>query len=269
MSADAGPDPLLVQALARRIDELSAELAEARLAVQARDDFLAIAAHELRTPMNSFSLQIAALERLARRSGDQRIAEQLERARQTIERYVRRATLLLDVTRLNAGRLELQAAPVSLLEVIREVVDSHADEAAFHGVSLEVHAQEPLIGHWDAQALEEVVSNLVSNAMKYGGAGPVTIRAYADGPGWACISVSDCGPGISEAQRHRIFEKFERLVEGTETRNGFGLGLWIVGQLVAAHGGSIHIGTAPGAGAVFTIRLPLARGLPHDATAGN
>ena len=245
-----------VQALSRRVEELTAELDEARRAVRARDDFLAIAAHELRTPMNSLGLQLAALERLARRSAEPKLVDQLARARRILDRYVRRATLLLDVTRLNAGRMPIQPGPMDLSEVVADVVDSHADEAGFHGVTLRTEAQQPLVGYWDAQAIEEILSNLVSNALKYGGAGPVTVRDYADGAAWACLEVEDRGPGIDEVQQRRIFEKFERLVEGPEARSGFGLGLWIVGQLVDAHGGSIQIRSTPGSGSVFTVRLP-------------
>lgn len=251
-----GPPVPLVQALAERVEKLSAELAEAKRAVRARDDFLAIAAHELRTPMNSLRLQIAALERIARSCAEPKLADQLARTKRMLDRYVRRATLLLDVTRLNAGRLPIQPGPVDLSKVVADVVESHTDEAAFHGVAMIVDAQQPLEGYCDAQAIEEILSNLVSNALKYGGDGTVTVRAYADGIAWACIEVEDQGPGIDELQQRRIFEKFERLVEGPESRSGFGLGLWIVGQLVDAHEGSIRIRSTPGQGSVFTVRLP-------------
>jgi two-component system, OmpR family, sensor kinase len=268
LSNDAGQTPPLVRALNRRIDELTAELAEARRAVRARDDFLAIAAHELRTPMNSFSLRIAALARLARRSGACALAEQLERATRTIDRYVSRATLLLEVTRLNSGRLALQPTAVDLTAVAAEVLDAHADDASFHGVALEVDAPARLIGVWDPQALEGILSNLVSNALKYGGAGPVRVRVFSDRAGRACVAVEDRGPGIDESQRRRIFEKFEQLFDGPDARNGFGLGLWIVGRLVEAHNGSIDVSTAPGAGSIFTVRLPLSPDRPAHGRGG-
>jgi two-component system, OmpR family, sensor kinase len=201
--------------------------------------------------------QVAALERWARRGGDARLATEIARARRTIHRYAKRAALLLDVTRLNAGRLDLQVAPVRLSELIADVADAFADEAAFRDATLQIDAQPSLVGEWDAQSIEAIVSNLVSNALKYGDGGTVRIAAQPDGPGWARLAVTDDGPGIDAAQRRRIFEKFERVVDGDSERGGFGLGLWIVGRLVSAHGGTIGIDAAPGAGSTFTVRLPL------------
>jgi two-component system, OmpR family, sensor kinase len=252
-----------VQALRRRVNELQAQLAAAQRAVQARDEFLSIAAHELRTPMNSLGLQLAAIERLAQRAGQGRLQTELKRARAMLDRYVKRAVALLDVTRVNTGGFILDRHPVDLGALIASVVDGHADEAAFHGVTLEMQVEGPVVGQWDSRAVEEVLSNLLTNAFKYAGGSRVTVRAARQADGWAVLSVHDTGPGIGHEDRERLNQTFERLMSGSRTQGGFGLGLWIVGRFVAAHGGQIEVDTAQGAGSCFTVRLPLAPSI-HD-----
>ncbi|HYF58366.1 MAG TPA: HAMP domain-containing sensor histidine kinase [Burkholderiaceae bacterium] len=257
-----------LEAVLRRLAELEAELAEARRAVRARDDFLAIAAHELRTPMNALGLQVASIERQARRAGDAELAERIGRTRRTVRHYVARATLLLDVTRLNTGHLPMQLRPVDLAALVAEVVAEHEDEAAFHGATLAARVPPELIGRWDAEVVERILANLVSNALKYGDGSPVTVSASLDGADRVALSVRDEGPGIDEAQRRLVFEKFERVVDGSQVRSGFGLGLWIVGQLVEALRGSITVRTAPGAGCEFIVVLPLDPGRTDDHETG-
>jgi two-component system, OmpR family, sensor kinase len=253
------------QALRRRVHELQQQLTVAQRAVQARDEFLSIAAHELRTPMNSLGLQLAAIERLAHRTGQGRLQRELKRCRRILDRYVKRAVALLDVTRVNTGSFAPDRQRVDLGALIASVVDGHADEAAFHGVTLDAHVEGSVAGHWDSRAVEEVLSNLLTNAFKYASDGVVTVRAAAQPDGWATISVRDTGPGIGHEDRERLNQQFERLVSGSRTQGGFGLGLWIVGRFVAAHGGSVDVATAPGEGTCFTIRLP--QDLPPDNNA--
>lgn len=248
-------------------DDLSARLRQAEEAVRARDDFLAIAAHELRSPLHALGLRIAALERLASQGGQPVLAQELQRTRRSVDRYVRRAVTLLDLSRLHAGVLTPVCSPVDGAEVVAAVVDAHADEARFHGATLCSDVVEGATGFWDAHMLEQILSNLVSNAIKYGNGTPVTVRMSVHG-GQACFEVSDHGPGIDEAHRARIFEKFERVVSTAGDRAGFGLGLWIVGRMVAAHAGTIEVDTAPGGGALFRVRLPLqAQGQHKDNNA--
>lgn len=239
------------------IEQLSQALRQAREAVQARDDFLAIAAHELRSPMHALALQLAVLERSAAALGAAPLVTDIRRAQTTLDRYVRRATVLLDVTQLQAGRPVLRRSRVDAGELVREVVQAYAAEAAFHGSRLEADAAGEVAGCWDAHMVEEILANLVSNAIKYGGGTPVRIGLAADAD-CAYFTVADSGPGIAEDQRSRMFARFERLVSNSRQRSGFGLGLWIVGRMVQAHGGSIEVRSRPGEGAAFRVTLPLA-----------
>lgn len=244
-------------AFAPESSDLLERLAQLEQAVRARDDFLAIASHELRNPMNALALQLAAIERLAQRRGETRLSEELQRARRILDRYVKRATTLLDVTRLNAGKLLVQPERVELRALVADTLEAHAEEAAFHQVSVSAEVEPGVIGYWDRLALDEILSNLLVNAFKYGGGSPVTLRGWSEAGLRACLSVADGGPGIDECCRQRIFEKFEQVVSGPRIHGGFGLGLWIVGRLVQAHGGLIDVETQPGRGSCFTVRLPL------------
>nr|WP_255428041.1 HAMP domain-containing sensor histidine kinase [Ramlibacter cellulosilyticus] len=231
---------------------------QAEEAVRARDDFLAVAAHELRSPLNALALRLAALERLAARSNDAALQQGLERAGRSVQRYVARALVLLDVSRLHAGATVPAPTRVRAAALVRDVVDAYADEAAFHGATLRaVAADEDLVGTWDAHMVEQILGNLVGNAIKYGGGTPVEVRVARVAPDSACFEVADRGPGIAPEDRARIFGKFERVVSTSRDRAGFGLGLWIVGRMVAAHGGTIDVSENPGGGALFRVLLPL------------
>ena len=218
--------------------DLLDRLAQAEAALRARDDFLAIAAHELRSPLHALGLRVAALERLAARTGHQVLERELHRTRRSVDRYVRRAVTLLDLSRLHAGMLQPTPALVRAAEVVRAVVDDYAEEAQFHGAALHAEADEGLRGWWDPHMIEQVLANLVSNAIKYGEGTPVLVSARPHGEAHACFEVSDRGPGIDEADRSRIFDKFERIVQEL--------------------GGTIDVSSTVGSGTTFTVRLPLA-----------
>lgn len=208
-------------------------------------------------PLNALALRLAALERTAARSGDAAVQEGLHRAARSVERYVARALVLLDVSRLHAG---MAPAPVQVraADVVENVVEAYRDEAEFRGATLVGTAEDAtLAGWWDPHMVEQVLSNLVSNAIKYGDGTPVEVRALRSDAATACFEVADRGPGIPPADRCRIFEKFERVVSTARDRSGFGLGLWIVGRMVAAHRGRIEVAEEPGGGALFRVHLPL------------
>ncbi|MBL0421686.1 HAMP domain-containing histidine kinase [Ramlibacter sp. AW1] len=238
--------------------EPCARLREAREALRARDDFLSTAAHELRSPLNALGLQLTLLERLAV-AGDPRLLDEIERARRNVSRYVRRATMLLDVSRINSGQVQVHRLPLKVGDVVNAVMDTHADEARFHHVRLSSRVDDDadLVGCWDPQMVEQMVSNLVSNALRYGAGSPVVVSAGLQAPDRAFFRVTDGGPGIPEAERARMFQRFERAVSQSGHRSGFGLGLWIVAQLAAAHHGSVMVDEAPGGGCATTIVLPL------------
>jgi len=244
------------QTLETELAEVRAALAESLLALRAREDFLAIAAHELRTPMGAMSLQIEAIERMAAREGAQRIVAELVRARQMMARYLKRAVVLLDVSRLTSGNFSIHRQRVDLAAVAQGVVDAFLHEARFHNTEIRLETDPHVVGMWDSQALEQVLSNLVSNALKYGLNSPVTLRIRKTSEAEVQLEVIDQGPGMNEADQQRLFERFERLFDSARVASGFGLGLWISSCLVDAHGGTIQVNSQPGNGSCFTITLP-------------
>ena len=228
---------------------------ELREAVRARDEFLAIAAHELRSPMHALMLQVASAIALARRGGDEELLHRLERMRVVLDRYVKRATLLLDISRINANNIDLHFEEIDLAEVVREMVETYAVEAAFHLVDIEVTTPGAVRGRWDRLAVEQIIGNIISNAIKYGDGKPVQVNLAREGER-VRLEVKDHGIGISAEDQARIFGRFEQVVTG-QHRTGFGVGLWLARALIEAHRGSIAVSSAPGAGTAFTVWLPL------------
>jgi two-component system, OmpR family, sensor kinase len=231
---------------------------ELREAVRARDEFVAIAAHELRNPMTPILMQVGGLLAAARdprRCRPELLAPRLEILELAVREFVRRSTALLDVSRIAAGNVRIEPAEVDLTGVVRGVVDRAKGAARMARSPIETDLQEGVVGAWDRLALEQVAENLLSNAIKFGAGKPVGVALAADGR-TARLAVRDRGIGISEADRARIFGRFERAVARRE-HGGFGIGLWLANQLVLAMGGAIAVEGAPGEGTALTVTLPL------------
>jgi two-component system OmpR family sensor kinase len=231
---------------------------ELREAVRARDEFVAIAAHELRNPMTPILMQVsglAAAARNPRRCRPELLAPRLEALEFAVREFVRRSTALLDVSRIAAGNIRLEPAEVNLTDVVRSVVDRAGVAARMARSPLEANLQEGAVGSWDRLALEQVAENLLSNAIKFGAGKPVSVVLRSDG-NTAQLAVRDRGIGIPEEDRARIFARFERAVTRRE-HGGFGIGLWLANQLVTAMGGTIAVESARGVGTTFTVTLPL------------
>jgi two-component system OmpR family sensor kinase len=239
------------------LEELQQRNAELRVAVAARDTFIAVAAHELRNPMTPMIGQIDLLLNGLRagRYTPEQIEQRLERVRLVMNQYLKRAATLLDVSRITSGKLILAPSPLDLSDLVRETVETFAAAARHAGAQIEINAPASLVGTWDRLAMEQIIDNLVSNAIKYGAHRPVAICAEDRGDN-VCIRVRDHGPGIPVDARSRIFGRFERAVGPDERRSGFGVGLWVVGQLVKAMGGTIRVDDAQGGGSVFIVNLP-------------
>jgi signal transduction histidine kinase/CHASE1-domain containing sensor protein len=237
---------------------------EAREAIRARDVFLSIASHELKTPLTSLKLHA---QRLIRRAGSAELhtlpAEEIaERARSMDVQATRLNTLideLLDVSRITAGRLRFLREPVDLTTLARDVVDRFGSPLA--SVSGDLNA----VGEWDRMRLDQVVTNLVSNALKYGAGKPVAVRVEATETR-ARLVVEDHGLGIAKEHQDRIFERFERFVSERHF-GGFGLGLWISRQIVEGLGGTITVQSEPGVGSTFVVDLPRNAAPQPDAQA--
>ena len=182
-----------------------------RAAVTARDEFLSVASHELRTPLSTLRLQSALLSRwLAQASLGGHDAE-LRMHCGVIERQVRRLEMLtgelLDVTRITTGRLELHRELVDLVPVAREVVARHSVEGSHDAAMIALECDAGLTGHWDAFRLDQVISNLLTNAIRYGQGKPILV-AVRGADGAAQIIVQDHGIGIADDYKERIFGQF-------------------------------------------------------------
>lgn len=228
----------------------------AQSAVRVRDDFLSIASHELRTPITALRLQAQLLGRAVRKDADPKSAELLERLERQSVRVSRLIDNLLDISRIANGKLELVHEDVDLTELAREVVQRAQVMGNASGVTLTLNEHGAVVGSWDRLRLEQVVTNLVTNAIKYGNGKPVDVTVRGDDD-TASVSVRDRGIGIERAAIDRIFGRFERAVT-TRQYAGLGLGLYITRQIVDAHGGTITVDSTPGEGSTFTVTLPRA-----------
>lgn len=233
----------------------------ARTAVAARDEFLSIAAHELRTPLTAMMLQIQALGRGLRRKGRAELSEEamlakIDGAERQLGRLAYLIEALLDVSRIASKQLTLELAKTDLAKIVQEVAARFTEPAAREGIPIVVRADGPIEGLWDPARVDQIATNLVANAVKYGQSKPVEISARADGE-VAELVVRDHGLGIAPENLDRIFQRFERAALPVGY-GGLGLGLYIAKELVAAHGGTIAAQSRPGHGTELTVRLPLA-----------
>ncbi len=222
-------------------------------AIRARDEFLSIASHELRTPLTALKLRLQAL--LYARGLEEKLEKKLESAARQTQRLERLIDNLLDISRITTGHLELEPEEIELAELTHEVVERLRDEAAATGSQIQFEASSPAGGKWDRLRIEQVVTNLVSNAVKYGEGKPIVVRVSAD-EGVAEISVRDRGIGIAEQDLERIFYQFERAAN-RRAPGGLGMGLYIARQIVEAHQGKIHVESKNGEGSLFRVSLPL------------
>ncbi|XXX82647.1 AAA family ATPase [Sorangium sp. So ce134] len=252
----------LVQEVARRaaiaIDNARLYRA-AQEAIRARDEFLTVATHELNTPMTSLTLTLEAMAR-ALQSGrawePQAMGRQVDRALRQAARLTRLNNELLDVSRSQSDRLSLEVAEVDLGAVVREVLARLRLDLERAGCSVSLRDSGRIVGLWDRARIDQIVTSLLANAMKFGAGKPVEI-AVSEEAGTARLAVMDQGIGIDPARQEQIFERFGRAVSDRHY-GGLGLGLYISRRIADAHGGSIRVRSAPGAGATFLVELPCA-----------
>lgn len=260
-----GP-PIFTAFLRDLTEQKRAEEERARLlkdleqAVRARDAFISIASHELRTPLSALQLQLDLLKRGASQEpagAPENVAAKVDIIRRQVGRLNKLVDNLLEVSRITAGRVKLELEPGDLAALVREIAGRFDEELRRARCPTIIRGDVTLLGRWDRMRIEQIVVNLVSNAIKYAPGQTIEIAVEGDAR-HGRIVVRDHGPGIAREDQARIFEPFERLVAGRGA-GGFGLGLWIVRQLVEAFGGTIRVSSEPGAGATFTVELP--RGL--------
>jgi PAS domain S-box-containing protein len=244
----------------RRLEEERLSLAKAEEAIRLRDEFLSLAAHELKTPLTVLQLQLDTLHDRMDDSG-QRVAKKLQRAAQSSERLSLLVESLLDVSRIATGRFALDVKEFDLVDTVQRVVDGLRPSADRAHCEMSVVSHEPIIGAWDRLRLEQALTNLLANAIKYGAGAPVVVSAGRRGSG-VVVEVRDHGPGIPEGEVDRIFRRFER-ASSIRNYGGLGLGLYFIQAIVEAHGGSVSAVNASDGGARFQIELPLRTVVPE------
>jgi PAS domain S-box-containing protein len=245
--------------------ERSRLLAESQAAVRMRDQFLSVASHELKTPVTALQLHVDHLLRSVR---DHRevVHDRLESSLAAVDRQVERLTRLidnlLDVSRVTETRLDLVVEEVDLRQIIEAAVDRLQPEAKRAQCAIAIAGEPSVRGMWDSGRLDQVVMQLLGNAVKYGAGKPIEVR-LGQLDGQATLAIRDHGIGIAEGDHARIFQRFER-ASSERQYGGLGLGLWIVHQIVAAHGGEIRVQSSPGEGATFEVVLPSAPAKPSE-----
>jgi signal transduction histidine kinase len=224
----------------------------AQEASQARDEFLTVAAHEIRGPITSLQLAVQSLQKgnLPPAAVPQ-VLDVIDREQRRLTRFVDE---LLDVGRIHADRLHFSLEDVELGDLVRDVAARSGAELARSGSSLSITTDGRLVGHWDRFRLDQVVSNLLSNAIKFGVGKPIAIHVDSH-DGRARLVVKDQGIGVAPEMRERIFEPFERAVS-VRNYGGLGLGLHIVKTIVEGLGGSVSVEGQPGEGSTFIVELP-------------
>jgi signal transduction histidine kinase/DNA-binding response OmpR family regulator len=269
-----GPDDLAVaEEIGRRAAVAIASCRlyrEARLAVAARDEFLAVAAHELRTPVTVLQLKLQQVELKQQASVcgtcQHAVPADYAGAARQISRLGQLIEGLLDVSRIAGGRVTLEREELDLRDVAGDAIERLGELTSKNPSRVVLRCPEPVRGTWDRLALERILGHLLSNALKFGAEKPIEVRIGLARE-HAVIEVEDHGLGIAPADVDRIFNQFERAVS-SRNFGGLGLGLYVTRRLVEEHGGTITVASHAGSGAVFTVRLPRRAAQPAAATDG-
>ncbi|WP_122580255.1 hybrid sensor histidine kinase/response regulator [Pseudomonas viridiflava] len=244
------------EALLKRLQSTQGELEHA---IRMRDDFMSIVSHEVRTPLNGLILE-TQLRQLHLAKGNMsaftldKLRAMVDRDERQIRSLIRLIEDMLDVSRIRTGKLSIRPSPFDLCELVTQLLESFSAQIAAASSSVTLVAEEPVIGVWDEFRIEQVIANLLTNALRYGARKPIEVRVYCEG-GQASVEVRDQGIGITPENQKRIFQQFER-VSANHAVAGLGLGLFISEQIVMAHGGRIEVESEEGKGSVFRVCLP-------------
>lgn len=248
----------LLQQKLKKIEETEAYLQKA---LRSRDEFLSICSHELKTPLTSLKMQIQITNRLKEKKGAdvafsrENMEKFIGHADRSVERIIHLVNDMLDISRVATGRLSLKLEQVQLETLVTDVADRLKAVMEMAGCELSLETDNNIMGLWDKFRIEQVITNLLTNAAKYAPEKPVKLKTMKEGP-YAVIKVIDQGQGISPEDQKRIFERFERAIDHS-TISGLGLGLYISKEIVELHHGSISVESRTGEGSTFTVKLPV------------
>jgi signal transduction histidine kinase len=260
-------DPRIVRSKVRVFLELEekrlviqAQMEELTKALRARDEFLSMVSHELKTPLTSLRLQLQmTLRRLTQNEGATVDFDKLLKTFTSADRQVvnlnRLIEELIDVSRIRTGHMTIHPLALNLSLVAKEVVERMSEQLKIAACPVKLERQEPLMVSCDSLRIEQVITNLLSNAARYAPHGLITVRSWSD-KNFAYLSIKDSGAGIRLEKQKTIFDRFERDSKDPGI-DGLGLGLYIVKQIVKVHRGEIDLVSPPGEGATFTLKLPL------------
>jgi signal transduction histidine kinase len=237
----------------RERDASLARIAELEALLRARDNFIASIGHEMRNPLVPIVLTVERLRDLAAAGDLERLRRNIDILGKATDAFTRRTTQLLDLSRISSGNFVLVCEDMDFSRCVSETLDRHVDIARRAGCALQPRIEPGITGRGDRASLEQLLDNLLSNALKYGAARPVTVD-FSQYGGIASLKVQDHGVGVRAEEQSRIFGLFER------ARNpglpGLGIGLWIAAQIAAAMAGKIELHSEPGQGAIFTVTFP-------------
>ncbi|MFI5051237.1 MAG: sensor histidine kinase [Gaiellales bacterium] len=269
-SIEAEPDPSAQQILAGLLmlhEDLqysqqrhSALLEELRAAIRARDEFLSVASHELRTPITTLTLQVDGLSRMLHdqlpRPLAEKVGRRLDVTRRQVDRLAGLVSALIDVSRITSGRVQLSRELADLVEIARSTAERLGEDAARSGSPISFERQGPVWGNYDVSRVDQVMTNLLANAIRYGRGKPIVLGVAGQGDS-ARFWIEDQGIGIAPEHQARIFQQYERAAPST-SYGGLGLGLWISRQLVEAMGGTISVRSEVDVGSRFAVEIPRA-----------
>lgn len=233
---------------------------EAQEAIRARDEFISIASHELKTPLTAIILHLGeSLRRIRKSSKEQTKAADIEKLLEICESQANRLSRLindlLNMSVITTGRLKLEKEKVNLTNIVKDILTQFKPQLKKSKIQVVLTGENSVTGLWDKVRLEQVISNLISNALKYGRGNPITIK-LKKGDRKAVLYIKDKGIGIREEEQQYLFDLFTR---GTSAREYFGqgIGLYISRQIIEAHKGTLSLQSKEGVGSTFTIELPL------------
>ncbi|MEZ1314786.1 hybrid sensor histidine kinase/response regulator [Pseudomonas fluorescens] len=242
------------------LNQLQSTQLELQQAVRMRDDFMSIVAHEVRTPLNGLILETQLRKmHLARDNAGaftlDKMQAMVDRDERQIKSLIRLIEDMLDVSRIRTGKLSIRPTRFDLAVLVRNLLQNFAPQIDAAECTVSLDAEQPVLGNWDEFRIEQVISNLLTNALRYGAKSPIHVKVYSE-QNQARVEVRDAGIGIDEENQKRIFQQFER-VTAKHAVAGLGLGLFISEQIVTAHGGTITVDSRIGEGALFRVCLPL------------